>query len=119
MDDVLATGTRTVLLDDGAQVPVAAAGAALADPPYGRPVLDVPQPSPFDAAAAPVEDLAPRIQWGKFEHQPVVPAPQAQPAWVEDFVQHRGQSEAVRNPNASLRVQVPVAAQVAPSARVL
>jgi len=34
-------------------------------------------------------------------------------------VQHLGKSEAVRNPNASLRVQIPVAAQTAPSARVL
>jgi len=79
-------------------------------PLYGQSVI---------AAAAPVDELAPRIQWGKFQHQPVVPAPQAQPLWVDDFVQHLGKSEAVRNPNASLRVQIPVAAQTTPSPRVL
>jgi Ca2+-binding RTX toxin-like protein len=36
-------------------------------------------------------------------------APAAAPIWIDDFLNHRGRSEQERNPNASLRVSVPVA----------
>src|SRR5262249_34671075 len=32
------------------------------------------------------------------------------PAWLDDFLNHLGQTEAQRNPNAGIRVRVPVAA---------
>jgi len=82
MKDVLAAGTRTVL----------GTGSAFTVP-------DVP---------------APTLVW----ENPVVAVPpvmhsaaEVAPAWVDDFLNHSGKTEQERNPNASLRISVPVAAK--------
>ena len=42
------------------------------------------------------------------------PASGAKAKWMDDFVNHAGRTEIQRNPNAALRLQVPVAVTIAP-----
>jgi hypothetical protein len=81
MDDELAAGTRTLPFEP---IDVTAPGHA----PAPTVVWDTP---PVAAAAL------------------VHAAPAAAPIWIDDFLNHRGKSEQERNPNASLRISVPVA----------
>jgi hypothetical protein len=38
-----------------------------------------------------------------------------QPRWLQDFVSHTGQDESSRNPNAKLKMRVPLTANPSPS----
>jgi hypothetical protein len=67
-------------------------------------------------AAGPVNQDEPRIEWDKvYGRAPAQSAGPANAPWLRDFVQHLGQSEAQRNPNASLRIHIPVTPQASPS----
>jgi hypothetical protein len=81
-------------------------------PPYGMP--------PATPATPVVPASPPNIDWnlvaGRTVAAPHVAASNA--IWVRDFVQHLGRDETTRNPNASLRVQLPLSSSVTPDARV-
>ena len=47
------------------------------------------------------------------------PANGAKAKWMDDFINHLGRSETQRNPNATLRLQVPTSVTVAPKLGVL
>ena len=102
MAATLAAGTRTV-------------AHATAMPPVFRWGVD-------DAATAaapltrPGSDTNPHIDWsyglagGPKVRQNV---PSSAPRWAGDFVNHMGQTESQRSPNAAMRIQLPVAHKVA------
>ena len=81
--------------------------------PYGLPLMAAPE-----ATAATGHAPAPSIDWtlGGAKAVALATAPAGKTGWVRDFTQHLGQGEAQRNPNAGLRVQLPVSASAAPRA---
>jgi hypothetical protein len=115
MDDTLAVGLRTlpaVSIDEPSApiiVPQGLAGPLL---PSG---VELPVFAGVQAAG-PVNQDEPRIEWDKvYGRAPAQSAGPANAPWLRDFVQHLGQSEAQRNPNASLRIHIPVTPQASPS----
>jgi hypothetical protein len=119
----LSAGTRTTHASVvQAAAPGAVAGATLAPVLGGTlsaPVLPGFAWMPDAMAAAP--GASPLIDWstGVTTPLPPVSADAATPAWQGDFVNHLARSEAQRNPNASLKVQVDVAPKLGSTSRSL
>jgi Ca2+-binding RTX toxin-like protein len=100
----------------------AQAGVAKASPTLATATLAAPQQVSVASAVLAPEALA--IDWGNVYQEPAAAlAPSAAASgttdWRSDFVTGLGRSEAERNPNASLRVQVNVAPKVKPELSVL
>ena len=91
------------------EVPVArGAEQQFPDPfPMGMPAYPVMR---ADASAVPFT-----INWDQAYSDTPVRRANPGSTWVKDFVQNLGQSEASRNPNASLRVQIPVVGKTTPA----
>jgi hypothetical protein len=112
MAEHLAAGTREVsaiVLDtpSGAPIGASAARSLVPDERMLASTWGLPQPG------------SPVINWSNsFPAAGVWSAPAAdwsKPSWRGDFVNHLAQSETQRNPNASLRLHIPVTAKVSPT----
>jgi hypothetical protein len=108
MAEALASGTRTAA--PAAPAPVSALVYARGAAPSKAPAetWTIEQPATTTVAAAPT------IDW----KAPVIASPAAVASakasnWQEDFVNHLARSEAQRNPNAGLKVQVNVTPKLA------
>ncbi len=123
MGEQLADGVRTLpAVQDAPLVlpPTASPVAVAAVPPdAGRPD-DVPV-GLGDLLTGALVTPAPLVVWdtpaATLASVPQGAAAAAAPAWVTDFVSHLGRSEGERNPNAGLRVTVPVAARASAEVR--
>ncbi|MDB5978261.1 MAG: hypothetical protein JWR07_5021, partial [Nevskia sp.] len=110
MGDTLAAGWRTLLgaaPTPPASIPVPVAGS-----------LDfTPVAAALAGVAAPeAGNPAPRIDWqGSYRGGTRQPAAAGGGRWLDDFINHGGQSEAHRNPNAGLKVHVPVSSKALPA----
>ena len=113
MADTLATGQRSAPAYGLPLSPVVPSVPPHGLWPYGLPLMAAPE-----ATAATARAPAPSIDWtlGGASGAALATAPAGKGNWVRDFTQHLGQGEAQRNPNASLRVQLPVSASAAPKA---
>jgi hypothetical protein len=113
MSKTLATGTRTVpaATTITALTPVAPQIA----PVNGMPPVDALRNEPDIPATLPE---APQINWTYIHTdtppQILMPTPAKPAAWQSDFVNHLARTEAQRNPNANLRVQINLAPQLSP-----
>jgi Ca2+-binding RTX toxin-like protein len=113
MSETLATGTRTVpaATTITALTPVAPQIA----PVNGMPPVDALRNEPDIPATLPE---APQINWTYIHTdtppQILMPTPAKPAAWQSDFVNHLARTEAQRNPNANLRVQINLAPQLSP-----
>jgi hypothetical protein len=112
MDESLSAGTR-VMLNIEAPADAVAPVAGLQDLGGGLGGgLGYGVPQTF---GLPGQGDAPRINWDRtYGDSAGRPAGTSMP-WVKDFVQHLGRGEAHRNPNASLRIHIPVTGNLAPS----
>jgi hypothetical protein len=101
MEEALAEGTRTVIAPDlDAPAPAAVTGPTSAS-------VDE-----LDFSALLPRAAAPAIAWSVgYNGVLLPPAPPAD--WQQDFVSHLARSEAQRNPNAALKVQVELAPKLA------
>ena len=99
MSDTLATGTRTL------------AALVSVEPPIAP--VDLMRHEPEILSSLPA---APRIDWAHIHTDTapkiLVATPAKAPAWQSDFVNHLARTEAQRNPNANLRVQINLAPKV-------
>ncbi|MBL8470825.1 MAG: hypothetical protein JNM98_03430 [Rhodocyclaceae bacterium] len=107
MGETLAVGTRTL-------EPVLESLPAAAPTPTAQP--DFAFATNFGSAAAAAPTAQPVIDWqGSYaEASRKKAAPATDSRWLGDFVNHLGRSEAQRNPNAALRVLLPVEHGIAP-----
>jgi Ca2+-binding RTX toxin-like protein len=111
MDESLAPGTRIAL-------PGATSHASTI--PANVPVVAAFTPDaawkPWSTRSAQPQSsaLAPLIDWkSKTFGDDTKPEEETPQAWIADFLNHAGQSEAQRNPNAGLRIHVPVTGKIA------
>jgi hypothetical protein len=108
MAERLAAGTRTTTIDS----------AAIPAQPSSHGSTDTALES-WTATVLPGH-TAPSIDWSATYGGPVVgtaPAAGKTAKWQDDFVNHLARSEAQRNPNAGLRVQVDVSPKLNSGAR--
>jgi hypothetical protein len=99
MSEMLAAGTRTTTAVTTTEPRVVPGALMRIEPEFPGLVPAVPMIDWSSLHA----DTTPQI---------VLPTPAKAPAWQSDFVNHLARSEAQRNPNASLRVQINVAPKV-------
>jgi len=111
MTDTLATGSRTI--EAGTSITALTPDALQLRPENGMRPVDLMRSESEISSALPA---APKINWTSIgtdtPPQIVLPTPAKAPAWQSDFVNHLARSEAQRNPNASLRVQINLAPKV-------
>ena len=114
MHDYLAAGTRTV---SPVSVPTRTSGASAPSaaglPSQLDPMWQVPQARNSTDVVASLIDWAPSVADSSAASKRYFG--KAAPGWLNDFINHSGQSEAQRNPNANLRWHVEPSAKVSPS----
>ena len=104
MAELLQPGMRTALTPRG--------GAAQAPAVFDLPMFAAVPP----AVRAPLVDVATRpvIDWSAGRSRPQAGTTASADKWLGDFVNHLGKTQAQRNPNAALRLQMDVAPKLAP-----
>ena len=119
MDDTLAAGTRWL----SAMTPITLTSPSYAgiQLPLAQPVdrradqqwpdlfpIAMPEPVAPASGATAADSVPSLIKWDQSVSDSTARRTSTNPTWVKDFVQNLGQSENVRNPNAKLRVNIPV-----------
>jgi hypothetical protein len=116
MEDALTAGTRTVLAPDLDAVAPTAAATSTAPTAPTPPTPPAGEELDFSALLPHVAASAPAIAWS-VDYDGVLLPPTPAAGWQQDFVSHLARSEAQRNPNAGLRVQVELAPKLAATSR--
>ena len=78
------------------------------------PVSDEQAPPQHTSRPSKKDSAVPTIKWDNLDDSGAenlgTSLAVGSPAWLDDFLNHLGQTELQRNPNAGIRVRVPVAA---------